>query len=229
MRAKPAWRNTSASVLNLFIATPFPNTHSRSPGIVPQPAVGDAPFVSDRLGLSPTAGRDRLAARTTAGRLSWYPYALLSRLDRIVCETFRRPSLSSISHPSRRACRARHTERRHARPRLCRRLRPAGQDSPRWLARQQCKLPGRHAGRAPLGMGLRVPPDPLVLHKGWQYEYVSGTFPELLDMLEAGEIDSCPMSRIRQNASRRCSFPRTPRAPSATTSTPGPIATICQG
>lgn len=28
--------------------------------------------------------------------------------------------------------------------------------------------------------------------KGWQYEYVSGTFPELLDMLEAGEIDLMP-------------------------------------
>lgn len=28
--------------------------------------------------------------------------------------------------------------------------------------------------------------------KGWQYEYVSGTFPELMDMLEAGEIDLMP-------------------------------------
>ena len=28
--------------------------------------------------------------------------------------------------------------------------------------------------------------------KGWQYEYVSGTFSELLDMLEAGEIDLMP-------------------------------------
>lgn len=27
---------------------------------------------------------------------------------------------------------------------------------------------------------------------GWQYEYVSGTFPELMDMLEAGEIDLMP-------------------------------------
>ena len=32
--------------------------------------------------------------------------------------------------------------------------------------RQQQRLPGRHTGRATLGMGLRVPPDPLVLHKG---------------------------------------------------------------
>ena len=29
-----------------------------------------------------------------------------------------------------------------------------------------------------------------------------------MDMLEAGEIDSCPTSRIRQNASRSCSFPQ---------------------
>lgn len=28
--------------------------------------------------------------------------------------------------------------------------------------------------------------------KGWRYEYVSGTFPELMDMLEAGEIDLMP-------------------------------------
>ena len=28
--------------------------------------------------------------------------------------------------------------------------------------------------------------------KGWQYEYVSGTFNELMDMLEAGEIDLMP-------------------------------------
>ena len=28
--------------------------------------------------------------------------------------------------------------------------------------------------------------------KGWQYEYVSGTFSELMDMLEAGEIDLMP-------------------------------------
>ena len=98
--------------------------------------------------------------------LSWYPYAKLSQLDRISCETFRRPSLSPTPHPGRRACRTRHTEHHHARPRLCHRLRPTGQDGPRWLARQQQRLPGRHAGRAPLGMGLRVPPDPLVLHKG---------------------------------------------------------------
>ena len=28
--------------------------------------------------------------------------------------------------------------------------------------------------------------------KGWKYEYVSGTFVELMDMLEAGEIDLMP-------------------------------------
>lgn len=28
--------------------------------------------------------------------------------------------------------------------------------------------------------------------KGWQYEYVNGTFSELMDMLEAGEIDLMP-------------------------------------
>lgn len=36
--------------------------------------------------------------------------------------------------------------------------------------------------------------------KGWQYEYVSGTFTELMDMLEAGEIDL--MSNISYSAER---------------------------
>lgn len=160
------------------------------------------------------------------GRLNWYPYVILSRLDRISCETFHRPSFDSISHPGRRACRTRRTERRHARPCLCRRLRPAGQDGPRWLARQQQRLPGRHAGRAPLGMGLRVPPDPLVLHKGWQYEYVSGTFSELMDMLEAGEIDLMPNISYSAEREQKLLFSSNPEAPSATISTPGPTATI---
>lgn len=160
------------------------------------------------------------------GRLSWYPYAKLSQLDRISCETFRRPSLGSISHPGRRACRARHTERRHARPRLCRRLRPASQDGPRWLARQQQRLPGRHAGRATLGVGLRVPQTLSYYTKGWQYEYVSGTFSELMDMLEAGEIDLMPNISYSAEREQKLLFPRTPRAPSATTSTPGPTETI---
>ena len=53
---------------------------------------------------------------------------------------------------------------------------------------------------------------------GWRYEYVSGTFTELMDMLEAGEIDLMPNISYSERA--HCSFPRTPRAPSATTSTP---------
>lgn len=61
---------------------------------------------------------------------------------------------------------------------------------------------------------------------GWQYEYVSGTFTELMDMLEAGEIDLMPNISYSEERAQSCSFPRTPRAPSATTSMPGPIATI---
>lgn len=63
---------------------------------------------------------------------------------------------------------------------------------------------------------------------GWRYEYVSGTFTELMDMLEAGEIDLMPNTPTPRNAPKSCSFPRTPRAPSATTSTPGPTVTTSQ-
>ena len=38
-------RNTSASVLSFFIATPSTDNQSRSLGIVPQPSVRDVPFV----------------------------------------------------------------------------------------------------------------------------------------------------------------------------------------
>lgn len=61
--------------------------------------------------------------------------------------------------------------------------------------------------------------------KGWQYEYVSGTFSELMDMLEAGEIDLMPNISYSAEREQKLLFPRTPRAPSATTSTPGPTAT----
>lgn len=63
---------------------------------------------------------------------------------------------------------------------------------------------------------------------GWRYEYVSGTFTELMDMLEAGEIDLMPNISYSEERAKSCSFPRTPRAPSATTSTPSPIATTSQ-
>ncbi len=39
---------------------------------------------------------------------------------------------------------------------------------------------------------------------------------------------SCPTSPTPRNAPKSCSFPRTPRAPSATTSTPGPTVTTSQ-
>lgn len=60
---------------------------------------------------------------------------------------------------------------------------------------------------------------------GWRYEYVSGTFTELMDMLEAGEIDLMPNISYSEERTQKLLFPRTPRAPSATTSTPSPIAT----
>ncbi|MFR2031602.1 MAG: hypothetical protein ACLS3M_09590 [Collinsella sp.] len=40
----------------------------------------------------------------------------------------------------------------------------------------------------------------LSYYKGWKYEYVSGTFTELMGMLEAGEIDL--MSNISYSAER---------------------------
>ena len=35
--------------------------------------------------------------------------------------------------------------------------------------------------------------------KGWQYEYVSGTFSELMDMLEAGDITRAQAKALRRN------------------------------
>ena len=114
--------------------------------------------MTSRLRTSPMTTSCRL------GRLGWYPYAVMSRFVRIACESCHCPSFSYMSRPGRRACRARRTEHHHARPRLCRQYRSASQDGPRRLARQQRGLPGRHPRRASLGMGLRVPPDPVVLH-----------------------------------------------------------------
>lgn len=61
---------------------------------------------------------------------------------------------------------------------------------------------------------------------GWQYEYVSGTFTELMDMLEAGEIDLMPNISYSEERAQKLLFSSNPRAPSATTSMPGPSATI---
>lgn len=60
---------------------------------------------------------------------------------------------------------------------------------------------------------------------GWQYEYVSGTFTELMDMLEAGEIDLMPNISYSEERAQKLLFSSNPEAPSATTSTPSPIAT----
>ena len=62
--------------------------------------------------------------------------------------------------------------------------------------------------------------------KGWQYEYVSGTFSELMDMLEAGEIDLMPNISYSAEREQKLLFSSNPEAPSATISTPGPTATI---
>lgn len=60
---------------------------------------------------------------------------------------------------------------------------------------------------------------------GWRYEYVSGTFTELMDMLEAGEIDLMPNISYSEERTQKLLFSSNPEAPSATTSTPSPIAT----
>ena len=47
-------------------------------------------------------------------------------------------------------------------------------------------------GERPSGWGYEYLQTLSYYTKGWQYEYVSGTFTELMDMLEAGEIDLMP-------------------------------------
>ena len=46
--------------------------------------------------------------------------------------------------------------------------------------------------------------------KGWQYEYVSGTFSELMDMLEAGEIDLMPNISYSAEREQKLLFSSTP-------------------
>lgn len=45
---------------------------------------------------------------------------------------------------------------------------------------------------------------------GWQYEYVSGTFTELMDMLEAGEIDLMPNISYSEERAQKLLFPSNP-------------------
>ena len=46
--------------------------------------------------------------------------------------------------------------------------------------------------------------------KGWQYEYVSGTFTELMDMLEAGEIDLMPNISYSEEREQKLLFSSNP-------------------
>lgn len=45
---------------------------------------------------------------------------------------------------------------------------------------------------------------------GWQYEYVSGTFTELMDMLEAGEIDLMPNISYTEERAQKLLFSSNP-------------------
>lgn len=45
---------------------------------------------------------------------------------------------------------------------------------------------------------------------GWQYEYVSGTFTELMDMLEAGEIDLMPNISYSEERAQKLLFSSNP-------------------
>lgn len=56
---------------------------------------------------------------------------------------------------------------------------------------------------------------------GWRYEYVTGTFTELMDMLEAGEIDLMPNISYSEERAQKLLFSSNPKRsralPSATT------------
>ena len=98
------------------------------------------------------------------GHPSWYPYVVLPRFVRIARESCRRPSFNYISRPRHRSHRTYRAECRRTRAGPCRPVRAAGQNGSRRLACQQRGVPRRQPRRAPLGMGLRVSADPLVLH-----------------------------------------------------------------
>ncbi len=160
------------------------------------------------------------------GTLSWYPYAVMSRFVRIACESFRCPSFSYISHPGPRAYRARRAEFHRA----CQALPTDSSQQVKtvrvgWLVNNEGFQDGTPGERLS-GWGYEYLQTLSYYTPGWRYEYVSGTFTELMDMLEAGEIDLMPNISYSEERAQNCSSHRTPRAPSATTSTPSPIATI---
>ncbi len=59
-------------------------------------------------------------------------------------------------------------------------------------------------------MGLRDLQTLSYYTSGWRYEYVSGTFTELMDMLEAGEIDLMPNISYSEERAQKLLFSSNP-------------------
>lgn len=60
------------------------------------------------------------------------------------------------------------------------------------------------------GWGYEYPQTLSYYTPGWQYEYVSGTFTELMDMLEAGEIDLMPNISYSEERAQKLLFSSNP-------------------
>lgn len=60
------------------------------------------------------------------------------------------------------------------------------------------------------GWGYEYLQTPSYYTPGWQYEYVSGTFTELMDMLEAGEIDLMPNISYSEERAQKLLFSSNP-------------------
>ena len=134
----------------------------------------------------------------------------MSRFVRIACENCRCPSFNYISCPGHRAYRTYRAGRRHARPVY------AGDSDQQvktvrvgWLVSNRGFQEGTPGERLS-GWGYEYLQTLSYYTPGWQYEYVSGTFTELMDKLEAGEIDLMPNISYSEERAQKLLFSSNP-------------------
>ncbi len=84
------------------------------------------------------------------------------------------------------------------------------ENGPRWLARQQRGLEDGIPGERLSGWGYEYLQTLSYYTPGWRYEYVSGTFTELMEKLETGEIDLMPNISYSEERAQKLLFSSNP-------------------
>ena len=160
--------------------------------------------MTSRLRTSPMTTSCRL------GRLGWYPYVVMSRFVRIACESCHCPRsvicralaivlaalavLSSIAPVQAFAADS---------------SQPVKTVRVGWLVNNEGFQDGTPGERLS-GWGYEYLQTLSYYTPGWRYEYVSGTFTELMDMLEAGEIDLMPNISYSEERTQKLLFSSNP-------------------